>query len=48
MSGGIIMPYKVKATAEEKVRIVEAYLSGKTGCADAITSEIKGSIYVNP
>jgi transposase-like protein len=29
------MPRKVKATAEEKVRIVEAYLTGKLGCMEA-------------
>jgi transposase-like protein len=35
LSGGIIMPQRVKATAEEKLQIVEQYLSGKIGPSEA-------------
>jgi transposase len=39
-SGGIHMPRKGKAVAEEKVRIVEMYIAGKVGVSGA--SEIAG------
>lgn len=34
------MSRRVKATAEEKIRIVERYLAGKIGCSEA--GEISG------